>query len=42
MDARNRDGVADALPDGQARFLDGQGHDVDPAVLAPVLKEFLV
>ena len=34
--------LADALPHGQARFLDGQGHDVDPAVLAPVLKEFLV
>jgi pimeloyl-ACP methyl ester carboxylesterase len=32
--------LADALPDGQARFLEGQGHDVDPAVLAPVLKEF--
>jgi pimeloyl-ACP methyl ester carboxylesterase len=33
--------LADALPDGQARFLDGQGHDVDMTVLAPVLKEFL-
>jgi hypothetical protein len=32
--------LADALPDGQTRFLDGQGHDVDPKVLAPVLKEF--
>ena len=32
--------LADALPDGQARFLDGQGHDVDPTVLAPVLKQF--
>jgi len=32
--------LADALPDGQARFLDGQGHDVDPTVLAPVLKGF--
>ena len=32
--------LADALPEGQVRFLDGQGHDVDPKVLAPVLKEF--
>jgi pimeloyl-ACP methyl ester carboxylesterase len=33
--------LADALPDGQVRFLDGQGHNVDMAILAPVLKEFL-
>jgi pimeloyl-ACP methyl ester carboxylesterase len=33
--------LADALPDGQVRFLDGQGHNVDPTILAPVLKEFL-
>jgi pimeloyl-ACP methyl ester carboxylesterase len=32
--------LADALPNGEARFLDGQGHDVDPAVLGPVLKGF--
>ena len=32
--------LADALPDGQVRFLDGQGHDVDMTVLAPVLKGF--
>jgi pimeloyl-ACP methyl ester carboxylesterase len=32
--------LADALPAGMTRFLDGQGHDVDTAVLAPVLKEF--
>jgi pimeloyl-ACP methyl ester carboxylesterase len=32
--------LADALPAGQARFLDGQGHDVDPTVLAPALKDF--
>ena len=32
--------LADALPHGQVRFLDGQGHNVDPAVLAPVLAEF--
>ena len=29
-----------ALPDGQVRLLDGQGHNVDDAVLAPVLVEF--
>ena len=32
--------LADALPDGRTRFLDGQGHDVDPTVLAPALTEF--
>jgi pimeloyl-ACP methyl ester carboxylesterase len=32
--------LASAIPDGEARFLDGQGHDVDPTVLAPALKEF--
>jgi pimeloyl-ACP methyl ester carboxylesterase len=32
--------LADAIPNGQARFIDGQGHNVDPAVLAPVLREF--
>jgi pimeloyl-ACP methyl ester carboxylesterase len=32
--------LAGALPNGQARILEGQGHDVDPGVLAPVLKEF--
>ena len=32
--------VADALPNGETRFLDGQGHDVDMAVLAPVLADF--
>jgi pimeloyl-ACP methyl ester carboxylesterase len=33
--------LADALPNGEARFLDGQGHDVDPTVLAPAMREFL-
>src|SRR4029453_12852058 len=33
--------LADALPNGEARFLDGQGHDVDPAVPAPALEGFL-
>jgi pimeloyl-ACP methyl ester carboxylesterase len=32
--------LADAIPNGQVRFLDGQGHNVDMAVLGPVLKEF--
>lgn len=32
--------LASGLPDGQARILEGQGHDVDPSVLAPVLVEF--
>jgi pimeloyl-ACP methyl ester carboxylesterase len=32
--------LAKAAPDGRARILDGQGHDVDPAVLGPVLVEF--
>jgi hypothetical protein len=32
--------LAKTLPDGQARILDGQGHDVDPTVLSPVLVEF--
>jgi len=32
--------LADALPDGRTKFLDGQGHDVDPSVLAPALAEF--
>ncbi|MGH2657581.1 MAG: alpha/beta fold hydrolase [Actinomycetota bacterium] len=33
--------LAEALPHGEARLLDGQGHDVDPEVLAPALKGFL-
>lgn len=32
--------LSDAIPDGQVRLLDGQGHNVDIAVLAPVLIEF--
>jgi pimeloyl-ACP methyl ester carboxylesterase len=32
--------LAAALPDGEVRILDGQGHDVDPGVLVPVLTEF--
>jgi pimeloyl-ACP methyl ester carboxylesterase len=32
--------VADALPNGRLTTLEGQTHDVDPEVLAPVLAEF--
>ena len=32
--------LADVLPDGRHRTLGGQEHNVDPAVLAPVLVEF--
>lgn len=34
--------LADALPDGQHRTLKGQGHDIVPAVVAPVLEEFFL
>lgn len=34
--------LADALPDGQTRTLEGQGHNVDPTILAPALVEFFV
>lgn len=33
--------LADALPNSQYRTLQGQGHDIIPAVIAPVLEEFL-
>lgn len=32
--------LAEAIPDGQTRTLEGQGHDVDPAVIAEALQEF--
>jgi pimeloyl-ACP methyl ester carboxylesterase len=32
--------LANLLPDGRYRTLEGQGHDLVPAVLAPVLVEF--
>jgi pimeloyl-ACP methyl ester carboxylesterase len=32
--------LANVLPHGQTRILEGQTHDVDPAVLAPALKGF--
>lgn len=34
--------LAAALPDGRAHLLEGQGHDVDPGVLGPVLTAFFV
>jgi hypothetical protein len=34
--------VADALPNAERRTLAGQTHEVDPAVLAPVLVEFFL
>jgi hypothetical protein len=32
--------LAEALPNGEFRLLAGQGHDVAPDVIAPVLVEF--
>jgi pimeloyl-ACP methyl ester carboxylesterase len=32
--------LAEAIPDGRSQILEGQGHDVDTSVLAPVLVEF--
>jgi pimeloyl-ACP methyl ester carboxylesterase len=32
--------LAEALPNGQTRILEGQEHNVDPAVLAPALAQF--
>jgi pimeloyl-ACP methyl ester carboxylesterase len=34
--------LADVLPDGRYRTLKGQGHDIVPAVVAPVLEEFFL
>jgi pimeloyl-ACP methyl ester carboxylesterase len=39
--ASGAEAVADALPNGSYRLLEGQEHGVDPAVIAPVLLEFL-
>jgi pimeloyl-ACP methyl ester carboxylesterase len=33
-------GLVDVLPEARRRTIDGQTHDVDPALLAPVLEEF--
>jgi pimeloyl-ACP methyl ester carboxylesterase len=38
--AQTADALAEALPHGQRRTLGGQDHNVDAAVLAPVLREF--
>jgi pimeloyl-ACP methyl ester carboxylesterase len=38
--AETADALAAALPNGERRTLAGQEHNVDPAVLAPALKEF--
>jgi hypothetical protein len=32
--------LARALPNGSFRLLDGQGHDVAPEAIGPVLVEF--
>jgi hypothetical protein len=32
--------VSQAIPQGQLRMLEGQTHEVNPGVLAPVLVEF--
>lgn len=34
--------LADILPDGRYRTLKGQGHDIVPTVLGPVLEEFFL
>ncbi|REF00193.1 alpha/beta fold hydrolase [Thermomonospora umbrina] len=39
--AQVADQVAGAVRNGRHRVLEGQTHDVDPAVLAPALEEFL-
>jgi pimeloyl-ACP methyl ester carboxylesterase len=33
--------LADVLPNGEARILEGQTHDIEPSVLGPVLERFL-
>jgi hypothetical protein len=32
--------LANALPQGQTQMLEGQGHSVDAAAIAPALKQF--
>jgi hypothetical protein len=34
--------LADALPDGRYRTLEGQGHDLVPAVISPLLEKFFL
>jgi pimeloyl-ACP methyl ester carboxylesterase len=38
--AQTADALADLIPDAQRQTLEGQEHNVDPAVLAPALVEF--
>ena len=38
--SRSADAVASAVPGSKHRTLEGQPHNVDPAVVAPVLVEF--
>ena len=33
--------LADVLPSGEVRILEGQTHDIEPSVLGPVLQAFL-
>jgi hypothetical protein len=33
--------LADLLPDGRDRVLEGQGHEAAPEALVPVVAEFL-
>ena len=39
-DSPNQNHLLAALPTAEFRVLDGQTHDVDPDVLAPVLIDF--
>ena len=34
--------LADAIPNGRVRLLEGQGHNIDMTVLAPALKQFFL
>lgn len=38
--AATADALAEALPHGRRRTLEGQDHNVDMSILAPVLREF--
>jgi pimeloyl-ACP methyl ester carboxylesterase len=37
---QSAEALAAAIPDGEVRILEGQGHDVDPAVIAEAVREF--
>jgi pimeloyl-ACP methyl ester carboxylesterase len=37
---QSAEALAAAISDGEARILEGQGHDVDPAVIAEAVREF--